>query len=111
MKLKTLAVLTALTLSPLAANAGTTGQRSIVNYGCHTGGNTVCYVEISGAAVSGGSCTSNSVRWDTSTQAGRSWLMLISSAAIANKQISLHISGCLPNQPAYPTFSYGHVYP
>ena len=111
MKFKTFAALAALILSISTTYAGLTGQRSVVSYGCHNDNSNICYVEVTGAAVNGGSCTSNSIRWNTSTQGGKAWLVLIGSAASSGGTIDLNITGCHPTQSAYPTFNYGHVYP
>lgn len=91
-----------------SASAVTTGPRAILDYGCHLI-DTTCYVTLAGNAVGGGNCISTSIRWDSSTVAGKNWLALITTAYTAGKKVNLEVVGCYANQPSFPTFQWGVV--
>lgn len=88
--------------------AATTGARSIYDYGCHLS-DTTCYVTLDGNAVGEGSCVSSSIRWDSSTVAGKNWLALFTAAYMAGKKVTLDVAGCYAAQPSFPTFRWGAI--
>lgn len=95
--------------NPSFANEGSTGWRTILNYGCHLGDGT-CFVNIDGYSVGPTQCNSTSVRWDVKNSPnGKEWLALISAAHAAGHKINLYIYGCYTSQPSYPTFAWGSV--
>lgn len=104
-------VLLILSLLPVAAYAGTpSGDRNILNIGCHNT-NTTCFVQISGASVGPGACSSTSIRWDVEGDAnGMVALTHLTTAFIAGKMVSFQISdSCFANQSSYPTFDWWFV--
>lgn len=86
---------------------GDTGPRNIVTYGCHKNDGT-CYVILDGPLITGApECAGNDIRWDAKNDVnGKTWLSIIMLAASTGQKISLHVSGCFGQ---FPAFSYGSV--
>jgi len=97
----------------LAANlswAEDTGPRNVIDFGCHTG-NSICYVSIDGAPVGGEfGCSSNSVRWNADdAPSGKRLFAMVTAAFVSGNRVQFQISGCLPEQATFPTFTYASV--
>lgn len=85
------------------------GSRKIIAMGCHNT-DSICYIEIDGAAVGPANCRGNSIRWDSSTTPGKNQFALLLSAYHAAKPISLNVAdSCFSMQSNFPTFSYSYI--
>ncbi len=85
------------------------GSRKILSMGCHNT-DSICYIEIEGAAVGPANCRGNSIRWDSSTIQGRNQFALLLSAYHAGKPISLNVAdNCFSMQTNAPTFLYSYI--
>jgi len=90
-------------------SASMSGPRKITEIGCHAGDNT-CFVGVDGAVVGPASCSGVSIRWDSSSSAGKNQLSLLMAAYMAGKSVNFYIlDGCYSAQTTYPTFGYSVV--
>ena len=111
LKMKIISLTFFLTIACNTVSAGTSsGDRNILNIGCHKNDNT-CFVTISGSAVGPTGCSSTSVRWNAELNAnGKAALTHLTSAFIANKKIAFQISdSCYKYQTNDPTFDWWYV--
>ncbi len=92
----------------VAQAAGHTGSRKIVDMGCHLGDDT-CYVTLD-SNIAQGNCaatTAASVRWSSSSVAGRNALTLLTAAYMSGKRVSFYITdACYSSQPSFATFGF-----
>ncbi|MGK3962892.1 hypothetical protein WMF38_01705 [Sorangium sp. So ce118] len=96
---------------PSKASAEATGQRQILQIGCHLN-DDICYVTISGSAAGPSRCRSTSIRWNSqSSTNGKNLLSLLTAAYLAGKKVNFAVSdsACFSDQPTYPTFDYANV--
>lgn len=96
-------------LPPTAAQAGsvTTPPSPIVQMGCDTSGDSICFIYIRASAGPAG-CNTTSIRFDPFTiPNGSATLSMLTQAFTTGRYVSFNISDtCFSQDPRFATFDY-----